>query len=104
VHTEIDTSLADFINRISFGGVVQVSDVLNVVHNVPGVDNVRFLTSTDNPTVFAISRMSRFDTTVQIAVVESGGRALDYYLGDQFYPVFHSTNIVVKAPNNFGVA
>lgn len=104
VKTEIDTSLADFINSISFGGVVQVSDVLNVVHNVPGVDNVRFLTGDDHPTIFAISRMSRFNTSVQIALVEYGGRAIDYYLGDQFYPVFHSTNIVTKAPNNFGVA
>jgi uncharacterized phage protein gp47/JayE len=104
VKTEIDTSLADFINGISFGGVVQVSDVLNVVHNVPGVDNVRFLTSTDHATVYAISRMSRFDTSIQVTVVQSGGRAIDFYLGDQFYPVFHSTNIVTKAPNNFGVA
>jgi uncharacterized phage protein gp47/JayE len=104
VKTEVDTALSDFINGISFGGVVQVSDVLNVVHNVPGVDNVRFLTSTDHATIFAMSRMSRFDTSVQVGLVEYAGRAIDFYLGDQFYPVFHSTNIVTKAPNTFGVA
>ena len=102
VKTEIDTALAAFINRIGFGDVVQVSDVLNVVHNVPGVDNVRFLTSTDNPTTYAIARMSRFDPTVQADIIQSGGRATDYYLREDFYPVFHSTVIVQKAPNTFG--
>jgi uncharacterized phage protein gp47/JayE len=104
VRTELDSSLASFINDIGFGDVVQVSDVLNVVHNVPGVDNVRFLNSTDHATIYAISRMSRFDPTVQLDVIQSGGRATDYYLPEQFYPVFHSTNIVQKAPNTFGTA
>lgn len=102
VNTEVDSALSAFINSIGFGDVVQVSDVLNVVHNVPGVDNVRFLTSTDHATVYAISRMSRFNTAIQAEVIQVGGRATDYYLDEDHYPVFHSTNIVAKAPNTFG--
>lgn len=102
VKTEVDNALASFINNIGFGDSVQVSDVLNVVHNVPGIDNVRFLTSTDNPTTYAITRMSRYDPTAQIGVVQSGGRAIDYDMRELIYPVFHSTVIVPKAPNTFG--
>lgn len=103
VNTQIDQALASFLSKLGFAAPVQVSDILQTVHNVPGVDNVRFLTSNDNGSVYAISRMSVYQNNVQLSVYALSGRAIDVQLADDQYPVFHSTNIVAKAANSFGV-
>lgn len=103
VSTQIDQALAEFLGNLGFDAPLQVSDVLQVIHNVPGVDNVRFLTSTDNATIYAISRMSAYQVNTQLSVYNTSGRASDVQFADDQYPVFHSTNIVVKAANTFGV-
>lgn len=105
VNSAIDTALADFLGNLGFDAQVQVSDVLQVVHNVPGVDNVRLLTSSDDSTSYAIARMSAFAASgseYQIQVFSSGGRAIDVNFSNHEYPVFHSTRILAKAPNSFG--
>ena len=38
----INAMLGSFFNNQYFGATIQLSDILQVVHNVPGVDNVRF--------------------------------------------------------------
>ena len=101
VKTAIDTALATYLNGIGFTAQVQVSDVLQVVHNVPGVDNVRFLTSTDDSVTYAITQMSIYDGTTQVQVFASGGRAIDVAFSDTQVPQFHSTRIIQKARNTF---
>jgi uncharacterized phage protein gp47/JayE len=103
VNTQINSDLSDFLDNLGFDTSVQVSDILQVVHNVPGVDNVRFLTSTDNATNYAIGRMSAYQVNTLISTYNASGRAVDIMFNDDQYPVFHSTNIVQKAPNTFGV-
>lgn len=102
VNTSIDAALSAFLNGLGFDAPVQVSDILQMIHNVPGVDNVRFLNSTDDGTAYAISRMSSYQVNTQLSVYSTAGRARDIQFGDDQYPVYHSSRIVQKAANSFG--
>ena len=42
VNSYIQTSLNSYFNSLYFGGAVQLSDILQVIHNTAGVDNVRW--------------------------------------------------------------
>jgi uncharacterized phage protein gp47/JayE len=48
VDAAISTAVASFMERLNFGAVIQLSDILDVIHDVPGVDNVRLSTPADN--------------------------------------------------------
>lgn len=102
VNTNINTALTELCASLGFSASLQVSDVLQTVHNVPGVDNVRFLTSTDDAVSYAMTEMSPWAANTQIGLYASGGRAADASFGDAHYPVFHSTRIIAKAANTFG--
>lgn len=102
VKTTIDSTLADFLNSLGFDAPLQVSDILQVVHNVPGVDNVRFLNSGDDGANYAMQRMSAYQNNVPLATFASTGRVIDVQFADDQYPVFHSTRVVQKAANSFG--
>jgi uncharacterized phage protein gp47/JayE len=103
VKTNIDVALAALLTGIGFSSQLQVSDVLQTVHNVPGVDNVRFLTSTDDGTNYAMQRMSNYDPTVLQNTYATGGRAIDVVFSDAHYPTFLSSRVVIKANNTFGI-
>jgi hypothetical protein len=96
---------------------MQVSDILQAVHNVAGVDNVRFLTSTDDSTNYAIQQLypdplygqpGHTSPTVTGPISQVGGRAADVYFDDASYPMFNpgfaQVRIMVKARNTFGVS
>lgn len=103
VNANIDTALAALLETLGFGTPLQVSDVLQTVHNVPGVDNVRFLNSTDDATSYAMTQMSTFAANTQVGTpYNASGRAIDVQFPPSEYPVFHSTRIITKASNNFG--
>jgi hypothetical protein len=36
------------MERLNFGATIQISDILDIAHDVPGVDNVRLATPGDN--------------------------------------------------------
>lgn len=101
VNTAINDALASFMANLGFGQQLQVSDVTQVVHNVAGVDNVRFLTVADDPASYAMCYMSPYATNSQIQVYSTSGRATDVFFADNAYPVLHSTRIIQKAANNF---
>lgn len=103
VKTEIDKTLAQYLANLGFEAAVQVSDVLQVIHNVPGVDNVRFLTSTDSASAYAMQRMSANSVNTILQTYNTSGRVIDIQLADDQYPTFHSTNIIARAANTFGV-
>lgn len=52
-------AVTDFFNSAFFGTIVQLSDLLQVIHNVGGVDNVRW--STDVPNQIASTRVFETD-------------------------------------------
>jgi len=101
VKPAIEANLSAYLSGVGFAGVVQVSDLLEAAAATPGVDAVRFATSTDNPTIYAIQRMS--ETGSVLATYATGGRAIDIVLGDDSLPAFDSLTLTVKALNSFGV-
>jgi uncharacterized phage protein gp47/JayE len=47
VNEAIAASVELFLEKQQFGAVIQVSDILEIIHEVPGVDNVRLSSSAD---------------------------------------------------------
>jgi hypothetical protein len=103
VNTNIDIALSALCSSLGFAASLQVSDVIQTVHNVPGVDNVRFLTSTDDAVSYAMASMSPWAANTQLSLYASGGRAVDATFGNSQYPVYHSSRIIAKAPNTFPI-
>jgi uncharacterized phage protein gp47/JayE len=101
VQTEMQNTLATFIANIGFNGVVQVSDLIEIAHQVPGVDAVRLLTSTDNPTNYAVQQVNSLGAV--ITTFQSGGRASDVILSDDQLPAFNTLTLSQRAQNSFGV-
>lgn len=100
VDDSIDTAIAGLLARVGFDATLQVSDVVQTVHNVPGVDNVRFATSADDATYYAIQR---YVNGAVVQTWQTGGRAIDVVFGDAEVPVFEKTIISPRAQNTFGV-
>lgn len=110
VNQSINAELSDWLNALGLNANVQVSDVLQVVHNVPGVDNVRFLNGTDYPG-FTVGTANTYAVgiqrltpagTVQTSYVDAGGRAKDIFLLDSELPQFGGAIYAQKAANSFG--
>lgn len=104
----IDTAISDFLSKQGFDSAIQASDVLQTVHNVPGVDAVRFLHSGDvtgwdsaNPNNFTVGIQQVVGTTVVDSFVDSSGRAKDVLLNDMEVPAFGLTYQVAKAQNSW---
>lgn len=128
VNLDINTAVMNLVNSLGFRSGLQVSDVLQAVHNVTGVDNVRFLTSTDDPVNYAIQPLfpdPLYDPVHPVAghtapavtgtpISQVGGRAADVYFDDASYPLFDpamltaegwgQVRIITKARNTFGVS
>lgn len=101
VNTAIDAAVSGFLAVLGFDSQVQISDLVQVVHNVPGVDNVRFLTSGDDSSNYAVQVMSPYAASTVTQLVAQNGRAVDISFADDSYPVYHSSRIIQRAANNF---
>jgi hypothetical protein len=108
VDSAIDLAIATHLGRVGLGGVVQVSDVENVVHNVAGVDNVRFLNSGDytdwdyaQRNSFQVGIQRIVDGSVAQTYISTAGRPTDIVYGDAEVPVFESAYKSTKAQNTF---
>lgn len=100
----IEAELERHISTVGFNQVVQVSDLLEAVYRVDGVDAARFLTDDDDAVNYAIQRISP-TTGAVITTYDNGGtpaRAADVVVGDDEYPVFNAVVIEAKAQNSFG--
>lgn len=111
VNTAINTALSDYLSKLGLATVVQGSDVLQVIHNVSGVDAVRFLNATDvtswnsaTPNAFTVGIQQVIGTTVVKSYVDTNGRVKDIFFADSELPVFGLTNISVRAENSWGVS
>lgn len=110
VNTAVDTALADYLSNLGLATVVQASDVLQVIHNTPGVDAVRFLHSGDvsswnsaTPNNFTVGIQRVVGTTVVQSYVDANGRVKDIVFADDEAPTFGLTYRSVRAQNSFGV-
>lgn len=103
VETAVFNAVRDYIDRIGFAGVIQVSDLLNVAGDVSGVDAVRFVTSTDNATDYAIQDRSKNpDVIYASSVTGQTRRAKDVLLGDGEIAFLSDLTLVQRAQNSFG--
>ena len=110
VNQAINAALSGWLNSLGISAVVQVSDVLQVVHNVPGVDNVRFLNGADYPGwtsgtsnsyALGIQRLTPAGT-VQTSYVDTTGRPTDVNFTDSEVPQFGGGVYAQRAQNSFG--
>jgi uncharacterized phage protein gp47/JayE len=97
VDNEIFRALSRFLGSLGFAAVVQISDLLQAIRTVSGVDAVRFTTSSDNPTAYGIQEVTA--TGVQIKNWSVGGRPVDVLLKDNQIPVLHDLKIYPRAQN-----
>jgi uncharacterized phage protein gp47/JayE len=116
VQDSIRTALSDYLNRMGFNSNVQISDILAIVHQVPGVDNCRLLHGGDvvgyssaNPNasivgVQQIAPNAAPDSAALSSYVEAAtGRARDIYFRDDELPVLGAVVFKTLARNSFGV-
>lgn len=111
VNEAIDNAMSTYLTGLGFDSPVQYSDVLQVVHGVPGVDAVRFLHGDDavgwnslTPDLFDVGIQQVVEGAVVQSFVDSNGRALDVLFADNEVAGFESVVKVAKAQNSFGVA
>jgi hypothetical protein len=104
----IDSAISDHLGKLGFDAVVQASDIIQVVHNVPGVDQVRFLHDTDvvgwnsaTPNAFTVGIQRVVNGTVVQSYVDTSGRPKDVILGDDQVPALGATTKIAKAQNSW---
>lgn len=104
----IDSAISNFLGSLGFDAVVQASDILQVVHNVPGVDAVRFLYGADisgyvsgTPNLFTVGIQRIVNGAVTQSYVDTNGRAKDVILGDDQVPAFGASVQIAKAENTW---
>lgn len=71
VNLGIQGALQFFFDSLYFGTTIQLSDLLTTIHNVPGVDNVRWTTELD-------------DDKVRVQEVDKAGNPLNVTILDRF--------------------
>jgi hypothetical protein len=110
VNQAMDAALSGWLNNLGLNSIVQVSDVLQVLHNVPGVDNVRFLNGSDwpgwtsgttNSYQVGIQQLSSTGTVIS-SYVDTTGRPKDVLFTDSQVPQFGASLYQQKAQNSFG--
>lgn len=101
---DIQVVLGDYIDSVGFNGVVQVSDLIERAHGVFGVDSVRFATSADNATYYAVQQVDGLGAVLRTYATTTGSpyRAIDVILGDDRVPALNNVTLIVKAQNSFG--
>lgn len=111
VDDNIENALSTFFAGVGFDSAVQYSDILQVVHNVAGVDAVRFLHGDDyltwnpaTPNAFDVGIQKIVDGVVVHSYVDTNGRPLDVIFGDDEVAAFESMHRAIRAQNTFGVA
>jgi hypothetical protein len=110
VNQAMDAALTSWLNSLGINSVVQVSDALQVLHGVPGVDNVRFLNGTDyagftvgaaNSYAVGIQQLSTTGTVLQ-SYIDSNGRQKDIVFTDSQVPQFGASLYVQRSQNTWG--
>lgn len=101
VNASIAAALSNFFRNQYFGSTVQLSDILQVVHNTPGVDNVRWTNNDDG--------LNKLEEVGPNGSSLPGG---PYYITTDFYlqdnelpasPTANATEITVRAQNTWSV-
>jgi uncharacterized phage protein gp47/JayE len=95
VDQAITTTLTNYFANQQFGVVIQLSDIIEIVHEVVGVDNVRITTSTDAAT-YGVREVAADGTTLLNTYTS------DFALQDADLPVLNSIVTLRKSQNTWG--
>jgi uncharacterized phage protein gp47/JayE len=99
VNASIQSAVAAFFENSYYGTAIQLSDILQAIHNVPGVDNVRF--TNDNP-----SSGNKVEETLVDGTAIGGGKFYqkDFFIQDNQLaasPTSTPVVITVRAQNTW---
>lgn len=84
VDAAITTTLISFMNQQSFGALIQLSDIAEIIHEVPGVDNVRIATANDGVSYGIQEYASNGTTLIGVPYLN------DFALQDSDLPVLNN--------------
>ena len=116
VLSQAETALSNYFNSVTFDGVIQVSEIIAIVQNLPGVVAVRLLTSADDTANTYPVNSQYSGTNYAIQAVNSGNqvlttfaatdgsvsRATDVSLNDDTLAVLNHVYLNFYAQNTFG--
>lgn len=95
VDAAVTTSLTNFMERLNFGSFIQMSDVIDVVHDVPGVDNVRLAAPGDN-VAYGVQEVSSDGVTLL-----GSPRTTDFAIQDSDLPVLQAIVTTRRSQNTW---
>lgn len=95
VDTALNASLTNFLNTQQFGALLQLSDVLEIAHEVPGVDNVRLAMPADG-VAYGIQEIAADGITVLGAPYTN-----DFALQDSDLPVVNDVVTTQRSQNTW---
>lgn len=95
VDSKVFDVLSDWFNKQDFGAIIQISDITEIVHEVPGIDNVRLTVPTDG-VAYGIQEVA-LDGVTPIGLPYTG----DFLLEDKDLPVLASLTITQKSQNTW---
>jgi uncharacterized phage protein gp47/JayE len=94
VDEAIATALGDFLQKMQFGAILQMSDFLDIVHDVPGVDNIRLALPSDGVS-YGVQEVSSNGSPL------SAPMTTDFYLTDSDLPVLNSVVATQRSQNTW---
>lgn len=94
VDADIQSSLSDFMGGLGFGSVIQISDILELAHEVSGVDNVRLAVPGDG-VPYGIQEVTSSGVILGLPFTA------DFELTDCELPVLDGLVTTRKAQNTF---
>jgi uncharacterized phage protein gp47/JayE len=95
VADRMQTALSDFLEKQTFGAVIQVSDLIEVLHEVAGVDNIRLANPSDG-VAYGVQEISS-DGSTPLGVPYM----TDFTLQDSDLPVLNAINITRRSQNTW---
>ena len=95
IDANIATALSNLISQYPFGSWIQFSDIVQAVHNVLGVDNVRFVKQTEDGVNYGIQASSPYVAT------SFTGFNTDFKLLDNELPVYQSITTIRRSQNTW---
>lgn len=92
----LDVALTDFLEKQQFGAVIQISDLIEIAHEVPGVDNVRVTGATESVT-YGVQEVGSDGVTL-IGVPN----VTDFALQDSDLPILNNVITLKRSQNTWG--
>jgi uncharacterized phage protein gp47/JayE len=95
VDLNIERVISNFLSEQNFGTVIQLSDIIEITHEVSGVDNIRFATPSDEVPYGILEVAKDGVTPVGLPITT------DFFLEDADLPVLNALTVTRRAQNTW---